>query len=189
MITFVATSFNEEQHNAPLIDSLLAQKDKNWKAIIYNNGKNTEMKEWVEGFEDSRVVYKESETNTGQWGTLNRQDAVTNLVNTSHIINTSIQDYYLPNAVEEINKALENKSDFVHWQAINHLFRYQILNGEIAWGHIDWGQFCVKTEYLKKIGIVHADNFSSDWHTIHALITSGLVKKVQKIDKILTVHN
>jgi len=189
MVTVIATAFNEPRHNSPFVESMLSQKDTKWNALIYHNGPNQEMKEWIESYKDHRLSYKESQINTGQWGTVNRHDAVKNIIKTSYCINSSIQDYYLPNAIQEINNVLESKPDLVHWQAINHLFRYSVLNGEIAWGHIDWGQFCVKTEYIKNTGIVKADNFSGDWHTLQAIIQKGYIRKINKIDKILCIHN
>lgn len=189
MITFVATAHNEARHDSPFVDSMLNQKNKNWKAIVFHNGPNPTMKEWVESYNDNRLQYVESTHNSGNWGTFNREQALIHLVNTPYIINTSIQDYYLPCAVGDIIETLNGDVDFISWQAINHLYRYQVINGELANGHIDWGQFCVKTSILKQTGIVGKDKFNGDWLTIHALLNSRLLKKVKKLDKIITIHN
>lgn len=185
LTTFVATSFNESREHSPFVDSLLAQSDKNWKAIIFNNGPR--LVDWVQPV-DGRITYINSETNTGKWGCLNREQAVKELVHTPFVINTSIQDYYLSCFVGELNKVLLDPTiDLVHWQAINHLFNHSIINGEFAWGHIDWGQFCCRTELIKRTGIVHPDNFSGDFHTLQAI--RQYVKKSHKIDRVLTIHN
>lgn len=189
LITFVAPAFNEHRYNAPLVDSLMAQKDSNWNCIVYNNGPNPVMREWIDGYKDKRLLYWESAVNSGNWGCANRESAVKGLISTPYCINTSVQDYYIQDSVSTINKLLEQGADFVHWQGINHLFRYQIINGEIAWGHIDWGQWCVKTEYIKQTGIVHPENFSGDWHTLQEIISKGLIKNPVKIDRVLTIHN
>lgn len=187
MITFVAPAFNEVQHKCPLINSLLSQKDDKWECIVYHNGPNQPMKVWIESFRDSRLRYRESATNTGQWGCLNRQDAISK-VTTPYIINTSIQDYYTPNAVQDIMMAVEQSVDLIHWQAINHLFNYNIISGEIAFGHIDWGQWCTRTEYLKRTGIVKPAEFTSDWQTLQAILQQGLVQRVHKINLPLCLH-
>lgn len=189
-ITFIAPAANEEKNNRIFVESMLAQRDSNWKAIVFHNGSNPEMKQWIESYNDSRLVYEESDINTGMWGTLNRQTALTYIVDTPYVVQTSIQDYWLQHAVTELNKVIvAMEPDMITWQAINHLFRYGILTGEIAYGHIDWGQWCVKTEYIKKVGIQKGNEFSSDWHTLQAVIQSGQIKNVQKLDKILTIHN
>lgn len=189
LLTLIATSHSEPEHLCPFVDSMLAQKDTNWKAIVFNNGRDSDIKQWIEDIGDNRFTYRESIIDSGNWGTANRHTAIQEMVDTPYVINTSIQDYYLPNAVEEINNALRADPDMVHWQAINHLFRYSVLNGEVAWGHIDWGQFCVKTEHIKATGIVKADNFSGDWHTLQAMIQRGFIRVSYKLDKILTIHN
>ncbi len=187
MITFVATAHNERQCQCPIIDSLLAQSCPDWKLIVYHNGPNPEMHQWITGCGDSRITYTESPVDNGNWGTYNRKDALERLVSTPYITNTSIQDYYLPNAVAEIIKATNAGTEFIHWQAINHLFNYNVLSGEIAFGHLDWGQVCVKTELLKKAGIQKLTEFCSDWFTFQAVLR--LCKKIHKVDKILTIHN
>lgn len=189
MITFIAPSHNEGLYNRQLIGSLLAQTDPNWKCVVFNNGPSEDMKQWVESFNDSRITYEESSMDTGMWGTQNRQTALTYIVDTEYVINTSIQDIYLPHTVAELNNILTlTNSDIITWQAINHLFRYSVLSGEIAYGHIDWGQWVIRTSILKKVGILKGDQFNSDWHTIQGVIATGDLKIVQKLDKILTIH-
>lgn len=190
LITFIAPACNEEKNNRIFVESMLGQRDSNWKAVIFHNGPNEEMKEGIESYKDTRLVYEESDMNTGMWGTQNRQMALTYIVDTPYVINTSIQDYWLQHAVSELNHVIAMaQPDLITWQAINHLFRYSILTGEIAHGHCDWGQWCTKTEYLKKIGIQKGNEFSSDWFTLQAVVQSGQIKNAQKLDKILTIHN
>lgn len=187
MITLIATSFNEKKYNCPIVDSMLNQSNKDWKLIVYNNGPNAEMYDWIKSYNDERITYTESIVNTGNWGTANRQDSLDRIVTTPFVIQTSIQDYYLPNAIEEITNSIKSGADFIHYQAINHLFRYNVLSGEIAFGHLDWGQVCTKTEYMKKTGIVKKNEFCSDWYTFQEVLK--LCKRVQKINSIITIHN
>lgn len=187
-ICFVAPAFNEKRHQCPIVESLLNQTDNRWKLLVYHNGPCTsDMQEWISSYNDPRIQYTESLMNTGQWGTANRADAIARLVNTPYIVNTSVQDYYIQIAVAEIMKCISAGMEFIHWQAINHLFNYSILSGEIAFGHLDWGQVCVKTELLKKVGIVKPQEFCSDWFTFQTVLP--LCKKKQKINQVLTVHN
>jgi glycosyltransferase involved in cell wall biosynthesis len=177
-ITFILTRHNESMVNMPCIDSIRAQKNPLWKMIVFNNGKSPDPL----SYDDSRITYIESDRDTGAWGTANRQYAIDHLVDTPYIVNTSVQDYYLPCTVDLINEYAAQGVDLIHWQAINHLFRYSVLNGEIAWGQVDWGQFAIKTNIIPS-------EFCSDWFTLQACLQSGLVNNIHKIDKILTIHN
>jgi len=185
LLTIIATAHNEDRTHSPLMDSMLAQTDKNWKLIVCNNGPR--LLDWGQPV-DSRISYVHSDKDTAMWGCRNRQEAIDYRVNTGYVLNTSVQDYYLPCFIQEVNDILKDKTvDIVHWQAINHLFRYNVLNGEFAWGHIDWGQWCCRTEHIKKTGIVQPDNFSGDFHTLQAV--RKYARKTHKLDKILTIHN
>lgn len=189
MITVIAPSHNEPKSKCLIIDSMLNQKDPVWKLIIFNNGPNYDMKTWVESFGDSRITYEESDTDSGMWGTKNRQAAIAYLVDTPYLVNSSVQDQYLPNFTQQLNDFIMSGADLITWQAISHLFNYSILSGEIAFGHLDWGQWCVKTEYIKQTGIIRPSEFCSDWYTIQEIIKNKSVKNHKKIDKILTIHH
>jgi len=52
-----------------------------------------------------------------------------------------------------------------------------------------WGNFRVKTEIAKKVGISRPTEFCADGIFVHDLMKSGLVKSIRKINKILTIHN
>lgn len=206
MVTFVATSFEEEFDPYVFIGSMLCQKNRNWKAIIYNNGPNPWMKQileeiqqprvrynhWlktvIESFNDSRLIYLESELNTGGWGCYNRNDAINNLVDTEYVVQTSIQDYWLPNAVDDI--LAQSGNDFIYWDSINHLSGYQnILHAMPVMRYIDWGNFAIKTSIAKQIGINSPEAFNADWFFVRDCIAEGLIVKSKKLNQILTIHN
>jgi hypothetical protein len=188
MVTFIAPAFNERFETYTFIGSMLCQKDPNWKAIIYHNGPNKWLKYFVESFADSRLTYKESATNTGAWGCYNREDCIQNLVDTEYIVQTSIQDFWIPNAVSAI---IEQKgSDFIYWNSINHLAGYHnILESRPEIDHIDWGNFAIKTSIARQIGIRHPEEFTADGLFVTDCMNSGLVNSQVKIPLILTIHN
>lgn len=194
LVTFIATSFNEPWFNRAFINSIIAQTDNsNFKAIVFNNGPSTVEaidKQIQEDIHLDCLIYKESKINTDNWGTVNRQTGIEEC-ETEYIIQTSIQDYWLPQAVEYINKALiEYSPDILIWNSINHLTGLcEVLDAQLAWSKIDWGNFAIKTDIAKKIGIKHGDQFCADWLFIKDCIDSGLVKNVKKINGVLTIHN
>lgn len=195
MITFVATAFNEQFDYYTFIGSLLCQTNSNWKAIIYVNGSEHAETAYnkcrqILDYENkcvNKISFKYSENNTGHWGCLNRQDCIDRLVDTEYIIQTSIQDYWMPNAVEEISK---RKEDFIYWNSINHIVGYTtILNSSLGIGGIDWGNFAVKTSIAKQIGITKPDAHAADGIFVLEGISKNLIKTTYKIPLILTVHN
>ena len=189
-ITFIAPSFNEESFNRPLVDSLICQTNPNWKVIIYNNGQNSNLKEWAKNYNDSRIIYLESENNTGYWGTYNRIDALQNSVDTKYVIQTSVQDYFLSWAVELIlNRLKETNADICMWDSINHLAGYEPLIVSLKQNYIDWGNFCLKTSIAKKLSISKPEEYCADWLTLEKGLQLNLFKVKTKIANILTIHN
>jgi len=185
MITFIAPTYNEIVEPYLFISSLLLQKNNNWKAIIYSNGINPNCKNIVEHFNDSRIIYKESPENTGFWGCYNRIDALKNIVDTEYVCQTSIQDYFTPNAVGDILS--KNGNDFIYWNSIHNHFDWQILNAEMKLNKIDWGNFTVKTNIAKLVGINQPEYSGADGAFVEDILPH--LKSIVKIDKILTIHN
>ena len=185
MITFVATAYNEYYDPYMFISSLLLQTNKNWKCIIYCDGQNSHISNIVNQFNDDRIKYTFSEKNTGFWGHFNRIDSL-NMIDTDFFIQTSVQDYYLPNTVDLILKYSDY--DFIHFNCIHNHFEYEILDTLPHIGDIDWGCYAVKTAVGKSIGISRPEYSGCD-----GLFAEELAKipdiKIMKIHKILTVHN
>jgi hypothetical protein len=188
MVTFVAPAFNEKFETYIFIGAMICQKDPNWKAIIYHNGPNKWLKYFVDSFGDKRLIYKESATNTEAWGTYNRIDAINNLVDTKYVVQTSIQDYWFPNTVSSIMEHLEE--DFIYWNSINHLAGYEnVLDCQPIVDHIDWGNFAIRTDIAKQVGINKPTEFTADGLFVTDCMNSGLIKRQLKLNKVLTIHN
>lgn len=184
MVTFVATAYEEKYESMAFVGSLLAQKDQRWKAIIYGNKYGEEIHNICQLINDSRITYKVSEINTGFWGCHNRIEAMSNMVNTEYIVQTSIQDYYLPNAVGEI---LSGSEDLIFWNALHNHFDWEQLDTKLSINHIDWGCFAVKTEIAKRVGIRKPNEACADGHFVEdCLLLSPTLRKIQKT---LTIHN
>ena len=187
MITFIAPAFNEDIKTIPFVGSMLAQKDPRWKAIIYHNGVNPEMRSWVSSLNDPRLTYRESDTNTGYWGCFNRIDALSK-VDTEYVVQTSIQDYFTNNAVGDILQS-EDFPDIIYWNSIHHYFEMNELVSELEPARVDWGNFAIRTSIAKQVGINHPTEFMADWLFVKDCLDSGLIHQRGKINKILTVHN
>jgi len=187
LITFIATAFNEPFYNKSFITSIMMQTDKNFNAIVWNNG----LANIPDNVIDNDILYRSSERNTGNWGTANRQQAIDECT-TEYIIQTSVQDYWLPQSVEYINKVLdEHKPDILIWNSVNHLVGpCQVLDSTVAWSKIDWGNFALRTDIARKVRIRQSE-YCSDFLYLQDLIQGGHIdpKKIMKLPLLLTIHN
>lgn len=196
-VTFVAPMFKEYNSFYMFVSALMCQTNDNWKCIVYHNGPIEEY-----NFEDDfdtwlscrdskfydKIYIVKSETNTECWGAKNRNEALHRLVDTDFIVQTSIQDYWLPTAVEEILKW--KHMDFIYWNSMNHLIsRTTPLDSRLQVGWIDWGNFAVKTSIAKQVGINHPEQFCGDGLFVQDLFNSGLIQTRAKISNVLTIHN
>ena len=184
LITFVATSHKETIEAHQFISSLLLQTNPRWKCIIYNDGENNYIKNLVENFNDKRIKYIETKTPKKFWGHYNRIDAL-NYVETEYVIQTSIQDYYTPNTVEQILK--HRGTDFIYFDCLHNHFFYEILKTKPIICRIDWGCFALKTELEKNIGINHPENQYCDGLFVEECFRRGISNV--KIDLVMTIHN
>ncbi len=186
MVTFIAASYNETNDAYLFISSLLLQTNKNWKCIIYNDGKNDFIRNVVKHFNDERISYYESKEPRGFWGHYSRKDAL-NLVNTEFLVQTSIQDYYIPTAVDDI-LSVSNISDIILFNCLHNHFRYNVLPCTPQVGRVDWGSHAIRTNIAKKVGIRLPESSTSDGHfVVDCMNYPGI--RYHKIEKVLTVHN
>ncbi len=182
MVTFVAPAFHEDPY--AFIGSLRAQTNPNWKCIVFHNGRNGHLQAILDTIKDNRISYKESPENTGAWGCYNRIDALAQ-VDTPYVVQTSIQDYYLPTTVEAI--IANYGKDIIYWDSINHLTGPDRLDCSLNPGKVDWGNVAVWTKLAQKVGINHPKEFIADWLFVQDLLQE--LPTTVKVDRILTIHN
>jgi hypothetical protein len=188
MLTFVATSHKETTQVHIFIYSLLNQVDTKWKCIIFNDGPNDYIDRLVKSISDNRIEFHYSEEVVGNWGNLNRRNALEGLVSTEFVIQASIQDYYIPIAVSEINKFTKDY-DFIYFDCLHHHLRYELLNSEPTPGRIDWGSFALRTELVKGTQIQDFSNPMTDGYFVTRCFEKYPKLRVKKIQKCLFVHN
>lgn len=185
MVTFVATAYKETIDSYQFISSLLLQNDSRWKCIIYSDEYNEYIEKSVNFFNDQRIKLIFNEQPTKFWGHYNRQKTL-ELIDTEFVIQTSIQDYYLPITVSELLKYQDK--DLVMFNCIHNHFHYNVLNSSPQIGRIDWGSFMIRTDFAKKIGINKPESNVCDGIFIENCLRIPNLK-IEKINKILTVHN
>tara|TARA_R110000803_G_scaffold44486_3_gene94133 strand:- start:1051 stop:1671 length:621 start_codon:yes stop_codon:yes gene_type:complete len=148
-VQFFATYYQQKERVNTLINSLLMQTADNWELVICSNADDSINEVEIT---DPRITVKLTEENTGTWGALNRRDYIQNeLEDGVLLINTSVEDYYIPKLVEFINEHQDR--DFIYWDFSHHHFGYN-TNHAISQPRInkmDWGNFAVTSEIAKTI--------------------------------------
>lgn len=183
-VTFIAPAYQEVHDIYMFLGSLLCQTNPNWEVMVYCNGPNEAIRDAIRALNDPRVSYYQSDENTGYWGCYNRIDAL-GKVTTPWVVQTSVQDYWLPCAVNDILSAQD--ADLIYWDSLHHYFAYERLFSQLQPGSIDWGNFAISTDLARRVGINHPQEFMADGLFIKdAMETSP---RVSKISKILTIHN
>lgn len=188
LVTFVACAHNE-RYNRPFHHCMLNQTCKDYKAIIWHNGPYYEG-----GFPDgtwnvsNTIQFRQSPIDTGNYGCANRQQAIDECT-TDYIIQTSVQDVWMYQAVEFILKGLQDAPDILIWNSVNHLVGpCKVLDAQLAWSKLDWGNFAIRTDIAKQIPIRQTE-YCADWLFVNDCIQKGLIKTAKKLNNILTIHN
>lgn len=185
IVTYVAPMHFENDALIMFIGCLKAQYSKNWKAIIFHNSPNPEAEAIVKYFSDSRITYKESEVDSGAWGTYNRIFALNNMVDTPYTVFTSIQDYWFPKTTGFIEQV--QGKDIICWDSLNHLHSDSIMNCNLQSHACDWGNLAFRTELGRKVGINKPDLFQADGHFVQDLLKTK--PTIIKLPLCLTAHN
>lgn len=189
MITFVLPAITEKDEVFVSLGSLRCQTNINWEAIVINNGSNPSLQRRIDdAFRyDPRILYVESEEVT-ETALANRLTAL-HMASSGYVIQSSIQDYYLPDTVERIHKSIREGYDFIYWNSINHHYNPNVvMDCQPNVRSIDWGNFAVRVEMAKQIGYMHLDDNMADGLFVEDLIQK-FNPKSYKIDRMLTVHN
>ena len=187
MITFVAAAYKETTEAMVFLSSLITQTNPNWKCIVYCDAPNEYIKKLIVSLNDSRIMYYENESPKGYWGHYNREYALQNLVGTDFVIQTSIQDYYCPIAVEEILR-YSDKHNFIFFDGVSHLNYGQTLNTEPRKERIDWGNFAIRTAIAKRNGINNLESPTCDGEFVEECFKNYSIQWF-KSNKVLTFHN
>jgi hypothetical protein len=113
-----------------------------------------------------------------------------------HITITNCDNYYVPIWVSEINNLINQDKDFIYWDCVHdhknsnsdRTCGYGLLNSQLKLCWIDMGCVAVKSNIATKVGFPFKD-FAADWEFFKACLKHISPDKIQKISKILFVHN
>lgn len=187
MITFVTATYNEKKEANVFLNSLLLQDNPNWKCVVYADVPNEYIKNLISEINDDRITYHQNVIKTGFWGHKNRKYALQNLVQTDFVLQSSIQDYYLPVTVSNILN-FSKTHDFIYFNCLHNGFGYGVLDTTPKICNIDWGCFAVRTEIAKSVDIHDTESRVTDGIFVENCMRYDKIR-VTKINKILLIHN
>lgn len=187
ILTFVATAYKEVYEPYMFVHAMMCQSNPNWKCIIYCDEPNQHVVNAVSIFKDDRFKIVSNETATGYWGHFNRKRALNEMVDTEFVIQSSVQDYYTPNTVDEILRQ-SNAFDFIYFDMLHNHYGHDVLETLPKVNHIDWGSYAVRTSIAKRLNIDDPKIGNSDGYFAEKCFFDPDVKSI-KLDKILVVHN
>jgi len=152
-----------------------------------SDGQNDFIDDAVRVINDPRIKIHKMLEPTGFWGHFNRKKALYEYASGEFVLQTSIQDYYLPNAVLEILEH-EDDSDIVYFDCLHNHFGHDVFNTRLSLNHIDWGCFAVRTTIARDIGINDCESSGCDGLFVEKCVKHPSIR-IKKIEKILSVHN
>ena len=186
------------------IDSIRSQTASNWCLHIIHDGAgetfdNLKQDLSNNGYlDDARIVLSATETRTNNWGHPLREYGLQNRISDApYITITNCDNYYVPIWVSDINNLANQDKDFIYWDCVhNHennnnfdrVHGYALLTSKLKICAIDMGCVAVKSSIAVKVGFPFR-SFGADWDFFQGCLQHISPDKIQKIPKILFVHN
>ena len=203
IIEIIAVTYGHGFKLKCFIDSIRSQTSSQWCLHIIHDGVGEifdNLKEDLSNngyLNDSRIVLSATKTRTNNWGHPLREYGLQNRIsNAPYITITNCDNYYVPIWASEINNLANQDKDFIYWDCVhNHqnsnfdrACGYGLLNAQLKFCCIDMGGVAVKSNIATKVGFPFID-FAADWKFFEACLKYISPDKIQKIPKILFVHN
>lgn len=202
IIEIIAVTYGHGFQLKCFIDSIRSQTNTRWCLHIIHDGSGEvfdNLKEDLSSngyLDDDRIVLSATKTRSNEWGHPLREYGLQNRISEApYITITNCDNYYVPVWVSEISR-FQNK-DFIYWDCVhNHLnlhtadrqCGYGLLNSKLQLCWIDMGSVAVKSNIATKVGFPFR-RFTADWDFFEACLKDIQPDKVEKITKILFVHN
>ena len=182
MITFIISMWN----NVPIcIDSLLEQKDPNWRAIVVHDGP------CASGYKpnDPRISFYETPERKNDTGDSTKVFGLTKLTDADLLIcYTNADNYYTPGFVRHIRPAFaEHDIVAAYCNCLHNYFNWELMITHPGFTQIDCGCFVVRGKIAREVGWPSTGP-ASDWGMIAPIVTL-YPNRIKKVNMNLFVHN
>jgi glycosyltransferase involved in cell wall biosynthesis len=190
-IEFIIPSYNRPEKLMCTVSSIVAQTNPNWKLhIIDDYSTEVDKIKKIEEFfkEDDRIKWTYLDTNYNNWGHHSRQIGMDQSTE-EWVIMTGNDNYYVPEFVDIMLN--ESKGyHFVYCDMVHNWINkeYIPIDSKLELGRIDIGNFMIKSNMGKKIRLIEKENWA-DWYFVRDFMSTFKAARINKIKKVLYVHN
>lgn len=188
LVEFIIPTYYRPHPLKLMLASLVAQYDGDWGALVMiDNDKNEEIEAIINSFNDGRIRHHYMDKRYNDWGHTPRQVGK-QMSDADYIIMTGDDNYYTPNFVEELRKAISNNSPgIVYWNMIHSHYDYSLFDCRLGLGYIDMGAFATRKDIAHDIPL--GLRYDADGVFIEDYKAKYNHEPYIKINKVLFVHN
>jgi glycosyltransferase involved in cell wall biosynthesis len=189
LVEFIIPTYYRPAPLKSMLASLIAQTDGDWGTLIMiDNEKNEEIEAIINSFNDERIRHHYMDKRYNDWGHTPRQQGK-QMSNADYIIMTGDDNYYTPNFVEELKKAVlqYNHPGVVYWDMVHSHYRYEYFECRLGGGQIDMGAFATRKDIAHDL--VLNTEYAADGFFIEEYKRKYFMERSIKINKVLFVHN
>lgn len=198
-LAICAVSYRQVDQLLTFLQCLTCQTLQNFNIIILHDGQDSDTKQALNAFQNRTNIKLGiffSDQRHNDWGHTLRQVAL-ELTDAEFIILTNADNYYIPRMVEYAFAAIDKYNlDMVHWDMIHshnypggrNLVDYSLFKTLPAARSIDIGSFIVRTSVAKSVGFSY-QSYDADGKFFSDLLSTGLIRRIGYIDRVLFVHN
>jgi hypothetical protein len=199
LIEIICVTYKQSGSLKVFVQSILNQTNSNWTLNVIHDGFDEEFEQLMSQYSsaDTRIRYKCTQIRHNDWGHSLRDEGIQSL-NGDYVLITNGDNYYVPVFIQNVTeRILNNNPDVVMFDMIHsHEFpggrnipSYSYFKTEFSRCNIDMGAAVVKSSLARQTGfkdLTH-DGDATYFEGIQAL--KGTNIRIEKIDKVLFVHN
>lgn len=196
LVDWIIPTYNRIEPLRAMLSSLKSQTNSNWGAYViidmtaeqsmknFPETTNLLNEDWI--YNDDRFFISFMSKNHNDWGHSLREIGKQQS-KADYIVMTGDDNYYTPNFVEELSKAVVNHPGMVYWDMVHSHYHYQYFKCTPAYNQIDMGAFATRTDLAKQIKL--NTSYAADGEFVRDFNAKFPFEKKVKIEKVLFVHN
>ena len=188
-IEFIIPTWERPQQLKLILQSLMVQTNPNWKAHVVIDGLTNDYREVKDMYQnETRVRFSHVDGPNNDWGHTARNYGLDHSTE-EWIVMTGDDNYYVPTFVQNFLSEATDKVDFIFCDMVHDMKTdgYQPIPGHLQLGYIDIGSFMCRRSIIGDLRL-KTESYQADYDFVR-YITKHKTKRINKINKILYVHN
>jgi hypothetical protein len=199
IVEVICVTYRQSGPLQVLIQSFLNQTYHNWILNVIHDGDDQEFQELMKAYstKEKRIKFSCSSNRFNDWGHSLRREAIRSIAG-DYVLITNGDNYYVPIFVEEITKKIiECKSDVIIFDMIHShntpggrdIPSYSYFETAFSRCNVDMGAAVVKSSIAKSVGFRDLTHDGDATYFEDIIKLRGSALKLDKIKKVLFVHN